>query len=97
MPSKSCPKCRAVVPAQHWKKHQRAHQRESRERNGSTRLWRNTRELILARDGHKCTVCGAEATEVDHIDGDWRNNDPRNLRAVCFEHNPRGTQRAKGI
>jgi hypothetical protein len=24
------------------------------------------------------------------IDGNWRNNDPANLRAVCAAHNPRG-------
>ncbi|WP_405709678.1 HNH endonuclease [Streptomyces xanthophaeus] len=38
-----------------------------------------------------CRMCGIEAVwqgrplplEVDHIDGDWRNNHPENLRLVC--------------
>ncbi|WP_407839003.1 HNH endonuclease signature motif containing protein [Streptomyces sp. DSM 116496] len=39
----------------------------------------------------QCAMCGIEPTwqgyplplEVDHIDGDWRNNQPDNLRLVC--------------
>ncbi len=38
-----------------------------------------------------CRLCGIEAIwqgrplslEVDHIDGDWRNNQPENLRLLC--------------
>jgi hypothetical protein len=60
-------------------------------RNGSTRAWRGIRESVLRRDRYACVVCGDTANlEVDHIDGDFRNNDPANLRTVCFEHNPRG-------
>jgi 5-methylcytosine-specific restriction endonuclease McrA len=64
-------------------------------RGGSTRAWRTLRERILARDGHTCVVCGAPATEVDHImpvsvDG---SDEPANLRAVCRRHNPRGRDR----
>lgn len=37
---------------------------------GSTRAWRNTRALVLARDGHHCQLrypgCTGEATQVDH-------------------------------
>ena len=62
---------------------------------GSTRAWRTVREAVLARDGHRCVVCGAPATEVDHLvavsagGGDG----PANLRAVCRGHNPRGRDR----
>ncbi|GLV91584.1 MULTISPECIES: HNH endonuclease [Streptomyces] len=39
----------------------------------------------------ECRLCGIEAVwqgrplplEVDHIDGDWRNNQPENLRLLC--------------
>ncbi len=36
-------------------------------RNGSTRSWRSIRAGILARDGHRCQLCGGPASEVDHI------------------------------
>jgi hypothetical protein len=44
----------------------------------------------MQRDKGVCQVCGAPATEVDHIDGVWQHNDPSNLRSVCTAHNPRG-------
>lgn len=100
MPSRQCPTCRHVVPSSEYEAHRLHHVRQNRERKGSTRQWRNTRELIFARDGHRCTYPGCLATEnleVDHIDGDWRNNAPSNLRTRCFPHNPRGTQRAKSF
>jgi len=46
---------------------------------------------ILDRDGFKCLLCGATAKtaqlEVDHIDLNTRNNDPKNLRTLCFQCN----------
>jgi hypothetical protein len=42
----------------------------------------------MARDGATC-FCGAPATDVHHIDGNWRNDDLANLRAVCAAHNPK--------
>jgi len=36
-------------------------------RKGSTRQWRNIRERVLERDGHRCRYCGAPATHVDHL------------------------------
>ncbi len=40
-----------------------------------------TRELVFARDGHRCVICGSPATEIDHIAGDA--NTPDNLRSTC--------------
>ncbi len=39
------------------------------------------RASIFERDGGKCVLCGAAATQVDHIAGDA--NTPENLRAAC--------------
>ncbi len=62
---------------------------------GSTRAWRTVREAVLARDGHRCVVCGAPATEVDHLVtvSAGGGDEPANLRAVCRGHNPRGRDR----
>jgi hypothetical protein len=97
MPSKVCPKCRYAFPVGQYEAHRLMHVRQERERKGSTSAWRNLRELILARDAQKCVICGEPAVEVHHIDGDWQNDKPKNLRSVCFEHNPRGDQRAKAF
>lgn len=56
---------------------------------GSTWSWRQTRTLILRRDGYRCQVnsdrCTGAATEVDHILPKARGGDdsPSNLRAAC--------------
>ena len=36
------------------------------------------------------------ATEVDHIDGDYRNNDAANLQALCHDHHAVKTHRERG-
>lgn len=82
-----CTICQCSMPANEYVAHRASH----RERPGSTTAWRNLRQLVLARDHHRCQVCGATAKlEVHHLDGDWRNNDPGNLETRCFTHNPRG-------
>lgn len=45
------------------------------------RLTAKQREEILQRDCRRCRICGAPATEIDHICGS--SNEPSNLRAVC--------------
>jgi hypothetical protein len=40
---------------------------------------------IFARDGGRCVLCDAPATQIDHIHGS--SPDPSNLRAVCAECN----------
>ncbi|MER5482775.1 HNH endonuclease signature motif containing protein [Streptomyces sp. NPDC002812] len=53
----------------------------------------------------QCAMCGIEPTwqgyplplEVDHIDGDWRNNQQDNLRLVCPNcHSTTDTYRGRG-
>jgi AAA domain-containing protein/HNH endonuclease len=71
---------------------------------GSTRAWRKTRELVLARDGYRCQIrgpkCTTTATEADHIvtREAGGTDDPANLRAACGPCNrgrTRGGRRPK--
>jgi hypothetical protein len=39
------------------------------------------REAIFTRDGRRCRLCGAPATDIDHIAGS--SPDPENLQALC--------------
>lgn len=50
------------------------------------------RRYLMKRDGAKCSQCGwcevhrttgQVPVEVDHEDGDYRNNNPENLRLLC--------------
>lgn len=50
------------------------------------------RKYLLNKFGNKCSLCGwcevnqytgKVPLEVDHIDGDWQNNSPENLRLLC--------------
>lgn len=55
---------------------------------GSTRAWRRTRGLVLARDGYRCRlqleVCTGHATHVHHTQGRGvTGDDPRYLVAAC--------------
>jgi hypothetical protein len=55
-------------------------------RSGSTRKWREIRELVLARDGHLCQRCGAEGgLQVDHIHERQHGGDDSldNLQTLC--------------
>lgn len=47
-------------------------------------------------------MCQAEgritaATQVDHIDGNSRNNDPANLRGLCASHHSSRTAKDQGF
>ena len=39
------------------------------------------REAIFVRDNRICRICGAAATDIDHIAGS--SSDPENLQALC--------------
>jgi len=54
-------------------------------RHGSTRQWRKLRAQILARDRHRCRICGQTATHVDHVRSivSGGTDHPSNLRALC--------------
>jgi 5-methylcytosine-specific restriction endonuclease McrA len=87
-----CGTCQTVIPANEYVAHRQSHHGS---RNGSTYRWRQLRQVVLARDGHRCVICGStQRLEVDHIQpvAAGGTDDPRNLRTVCFTHNPRGAR-----
>jgi hypothetical protein len=48
--------------------------------------WRRLREAILGRDDHTCGYCGHKSMigmQVNHIDGNPKNNDYENLETIC--------------
>jgi predicted RNA-binding Zn-ribbon protein involved in translation (DUF1610 family) len=68
----------------------------------SARLKRAMRELGIEE---RCAMCGIEAVwlgeplplEVDHIDGDWRNNRVENVRFLCPNcHSTTDSYRGRG-
>jgi 5-methylcytosine-specific restriction endonuclease McrA len=73
-----CLTCRALIASG-------SYCQRCRPRNGSTRAWRELRAQIFARDRWACVVCGAPATDVDHIIAvqDGRPDVPFNLRSLC--------------
>ncbi len=44
-------------------------------------LTREEREAVFVRDDRRCCLCGAPATEIDHIASS--SSDPANLQALC--------------
>ncbi|XWK89530.1 MAG: HNH endonuclease signature motif containing protein [Phormidium sp.] len=53
---------------------------------------KRVRRFLIEKYGEKCSLCGwcqvnpytgKIPVEVDHIDGDWQNNSPDNLRLLC--------------
>jgi 5-methylcytosine-specific restriction enzyme A len=47
--------------------------------------WARTRRRILRRDGHACRLCGAPATDVDHVipASQGGTDADSNLQAIC--------------
>lgn len=57
-----------------------------------TRRWKRLRRVVLA-EHPVCEHCGrAFAVDVDHVDGDNRNNQRCNLQALCKECHGRKTK-----
>lgn len=56
--------------------------RSSSHARGYGARWRLIRVAVLSTRP-ACTMCPARATEVDHIDGNNRNNKRANLRPMC--------------
>ena len=48
------------------------------------RGWKEVRDVILARDGQQCAICGAEQDlHIHHVDLDPTNDDAANLLTLC--------------
>ena len=84
-----CPKAMAAKAA-------RDQARPSPSARGYDHHWRIVRAAYLAANPF-CVTCGRAATEVDHRDGDSRNNEWGNLRAFCHEHHSSRTARDQGF
>lgn len=59
---------------------------------GSTRAWRRTRALVLARDGHRCQLrlqgCTGQATQAHHVLGrSVTGDDMAHIVAACAHCN----------
>ena len=62
---------------------------------GGVQVSYNIRKYLRQTRGEHCEMCGwADVNpttgtiplHIDHIDGDWRNNRPENLRFLCPNH-----------
>jgi 5-methylcytosine-specific restriction endonuclease McrA len=82
-----CAACNTIMPAREYVGHMRGH----RDRQGSTTAWRKLRELVLARDRHRCRHPGCSATtslEVHHVIpvAQGGQDRPENLLTLCSAH-----------
>lgn len=60
-------------------------------KNGSTRRWREIREVVLTRDNRRCQLglegCTEVATHVHHTRGKEHGDNPADLVAACASCN----------
>lgn len=71
-----------------WKKGEKSGSRGK----GEYQISEHVRRYLLEKNNYKCSLCGwgernpfsgKVPLEIDHIDGNWKNNTPENLRLIC--------------
>lgn len=88
-----CPKL--VTGASYCPEHEQTRRQKSPEQKRfySSRSWRRTSELIR-KQRPVCESCRAKPSKVvDHVNGDWQDNRPENLQALCTDCNATKTAR----
>lgn len=101
--------CREVVRGRYCERHAREHKkrmrarmrfpRESSTARGYGAAWRRIRAVKLTHDPfceYRTHCPGDIATEVDHVDGNNRNNDFGNLKSTCKRCHTEKTNREQG-
>ncbi|MBO0767386.1 MAG: HNH endonuclease [Solirubrobacterales bacterium] len=78
---KHCLKCGQLTDSGSYCRAHRPRQRQAQR-------WKKVRAQVLARDGYRCKICGAPATEVDHIQAVQDNgpDHPDNAQPLCHRH-----------
>jgi 5-methylcytosine-specific restriction endonuclease McrA len=78
------PGCSALGPRTRCRKHEAEFRAGHTGARGTSAVWRRQRKLALRRDRYRCVRCGlAGKLEVDHVDGNARNDDLGNLQTLC--------------
>ena len=57
--------------------------------------WQYLRKQTFIRDNYKCVLCGAPATDCDHI-GNKHNHEITNLRSLCTQCHRKRTGKQGG-
>lgn len=76
----------AHLPVLSVKRKQWRMEQSEKERNDASPAFRQVREKVLERDGHRCFFCGFSSPvhqEVHPLDGDHANHGQDNLITVC--------------
>lgn len=102
-PLVACPRCHALhesgkCPTLAARRATYDQARGSASSRGYDAHWNIMRAAFL-KGQPRCAEpgCGERATEVDHIDGNARNNSFRNLRPFCKSHHSARTARDQGF
>ncbi len=93
MPLKECSKCSKLIPL--GKPYCESCKRPSAAARGYGYRWKRYRLEYLAAHPF-CVVCGKPATDVDHIDGNSRNNNASNHQSMCHGCHAAKTCRENG-
>jgi len=87
------------------KSYERKKIRESWYNEGNSPSWRAIKSILFEDRERKCQVCGISewngksiVLEIDHIDGNYENNKPENLRFICPNcHSQTDTYKARNM